>query len=410
MFIPLPLILIIRLFTAALLLAHTLLFSIPRFFDYRHLATWANAFLLAAALLATFLSLHQLISTTHDDDDDDEIDFAADVPPSKAANPFFASILPAMTYPILQSAGASAIIASVIHWSTADAVPPANSFVQRYVRYSLYAANPALYVLDLVLAASFSPRLRLRNVPFTWLFVAIYYAFVAISDRSQLPSGTRDVATVIAVTVVVPLLLVLLAAFIPSICGVASAAYRSKRKSVPTDDVENNLTHIQASVTTLGPACPEFQPQAIESTHSTLPKPDRPAHPTLESPPPIAQKPDRPTNPSTTSSTPTDRQIPRSGGRNLSSLGSDSQSRSRLFVRSTSVNSTTSSQEAGRERVGSGVFARISSQGSESSAWSGIMDLTVDMPPELFRMPGAAADEGVQLPPRIASVSSTSLV
>jgi len=300
MFIPLPLILIIRLFTAALLLAHTLLFSIPRFFDYRHLATWANAFLLAAALLATFLSLHQLISTTHDDDDDDEIDFAADVPPSKAANPFFASILPAMTYPILQSAGASAIIASVIHWSTADAVPPANSFVQRYVRYSLYAANPALYVLDLVLAASFSPRLRLRNVPFTWLFVAIYYAFVAISDRSQLPSGTRDVATVIAVTVVVPLLLVLLAAFIPSICGVASAAYRSKRKSVPTDDVENNLTHIQASVTTLGPACPEFQPQAIESTHSTLPKPDRPAHPTLESPPPIAQKPDRPTNPSTT--------------------------------------------------------------------------------------------------------------
>ena len=415
--------LVVRSLCTALLLAHTILFSCSRHFNYTQFAVWANFSLLLALLFATFSSLLELVSDhTHEPalitsqlpsffNDNTSVTTTTTSPTTTTTaaaaaavdtiqesssivttrTPLLHRLLPLLCVPLLQVGGSAVIFATAAHYGTGTTLLRNGAITTRYVDVLLYVANPAIFVLELTLGCRLRQRFRFRLIPLAWLFIGAYYGYAAIANRALLPQGVKNVCIVAGCAAGIPVLLVLLGRL--STCvgnrnreddDDGDGGIASRKQSSDLEAIQRSSTNQQGEN--------DDRNETNRKRTSTSPK--------SVSPPP----PDRP--PSNPLPTNTDRVRKRGSNSSVTS------NPDRRFGRITSMRSVSSaaSSESRLSHRGrrSSRFVRSLSIGSDSSAWSGINDVAVEMKDEKFRMPGE--QNGVKLPPRIANVHSTSLV
>lgn len=377
--LPLRVLLVFRVLAAALLVAHTVLFSASGHFYYGDAAVLSNVLLLVALLMAMSCSLCHLVNDQP----------AAVVGPPPTESPALSAfsdddscvvqpvyegrVLRAMAagcLPVMQVAGSVVFVSAAVAWLTRRGIPTLADTPTKYAAMALHAANPAIYLLDLLLAAQQRRRLRLSVTPIVYIGIAFYIilARFVLHRSDMLPTSKRDIIISSILAIAIPPLLVLLA-WIPSICHI--------RKSIPKKE-HNPPTPVSSD--------------AHSSTASSTAIPDTLADRAPRSPPRVRSPP----------GSPADRErMPRPTSALLAARLSGASQGSGSGIRASRSASSLGSEARLRRLV------RVASAGSDSSAWSGVADVTVDMDTEHFRMPGD--NIAVPLPPRFASVSSTSL-
>lgn len=346
--LPIQVLLVVRLFCAALVLAHTVLFSATRHFDYATFAVWANALMTFALLAVTMASLMLLVSDKPCEEDVEsgtESDTTVYETPLEWRYPLFIRVFAAVSVPLLQIAGSSALIAAAVAFATGTAIPEASDTPTAYAALALHAGNPALFLLDVLLAAKLRERFRLLVVPWVWLICGLYVLFVGTVSKRQdvlpapLPLTQTEARICIALAVLIPLALVAVGWILP-------ATHAAINKQSDSEDSDTDDT------------------------------------------PPIA---DRPYD--TTQQRDLHRaSLLHSARQSAASLGS----------------AASSAMRASQSFSSTGSIRRVPRASSEDSAWNGVSDVAVGIESELFRMPGES--DAVKLPPRIASFRPTRLL
>lgn len=381
--------LVLRVVSTAVLLAHITLFSAAAYFVYTRYAVWTLCGLLLAMTMLATCSLLALLSPDGDT--------------------LLRRLLPTFAVPLYQTFGTASIVALVAFFAFES--PPAGvSFASTYSTYALYAGTVAVFLVDVLISQNV--QMRLVYVVLFWIYTAIYAAFVAAYNhvnevdllRDLFSNGAVSYAVVAALVVAVPFVVILI-----SRLRLVGRSVRS-RSCLPFclgDNLdEQEETEAQHTKNKNSRDTNMHKADIEQADIDTWSITDSPGKGTDERS--ADHEDDAHGRSEESSSTGTDSGAhaqDRTGAGILDGLSRLSGIRSFYSVQAEgSRESTVSRMLSGRSSNSSTRMPRVNS--SSSLSWSEVADVEVRVEDEYFRMPNSS--QSIALP-RVASVTRTSL-